>query len=613
MNGERILGVVLAGGEGSRAGGQDKGLLPVRGEPLVARVLDRLRPQCGDVLIVANRHGDEYAKFARTIADESPGHAGPLAGIAAALALLIERETAASQRYRWLLTAPVDGPDLPLDLATCLQAAMEAAPKTICVRASACDDAQPLHALYSLADAPRLLDSAREALRTHASPTRWQEELGAIAVDFGADTTPFRNLNTVDDFRDYERVRSQPAWLSRIALDEALRIVRARGVEHLLPVQQVPLASAYAQVLAEDVVAACDLPPFANSAMDGFALRGVDLPVDGERGFALIGTLLAGATSAPAVDEGQCVRITTGAPMPPGADTVVIKENARVEGDTVFVGAGERSGGNVRAAGEDFAAGAIVMAQGTRLHAPQLGLLAALGHAQAAVRRRPRLAVIATGDELVPAAQPLGFGQIHESNGIMLAALAREAGAQIISQACVRDDPASLRAAMLDAAAQADLIVSSGGVSAGEADHLPALLAELGEIHFHKVRVKPGMPVLFGRLGASLYFGLPGNPVSAAVTFRLFVRFALAAMQGETMAGETRRARLARPLRKQHARAELLRCALATDDEGVLWATPHAKQGSAMLSGLAESDALALIPEDVRELDRGVVVALWPH
>ena len=374
MSGERILGVILAGGEGSRCGGQDKGLLPVRGEPLIARVLDRLRPQCGDVLIVANRHQDDYAKFARTIADEAPGHAGPLAGIAAALASLVERQTAALQRFRWLLTVPVDGPDFPRDLAPRLQAAMEAAPNTLCVRASACNDAHPLHALYSLADAPRLLDSARAALRAHASPMRWHLELDAATVDFGTDTTAFRNLNTIDDFRNYELARSQPAWPSRIALDEALRIVRVRGVEHLLPAQHVPLASAFAQVLSEDVVAPHDLPPFANAAMDGFALRGMDLPVEGERGFALIGTLLAGASTAPEVGESQCVRITTGAPMPPGADTVVIKENARVKGDTVFVRAGERGGDNVRAAGEDFAAGAIAVAQGARLHAPQLGL-----------------------------------------------------------------------------------------------------------------------------------------------------------------------------------------------------------------------------------------------
>ncbi|HEX6612872.1 MAG TPA: gephyrin-like molybdotransferase Glp, partial [Rhodanobacteraceae bacterium] len=331
---------------------------------------------------------------------------------------------------------------------------------------------------------------------------------------------------------------------TRIALQEALEIVRVRSMEHRLPDESVQLMAARDRVLAEDVHAPHDLPPFANSAMDGFALRGADLPGEGERAFEVIADVFAGATSAPQVAGGGCVRITTGAPLPPGADTVVIKENARVEGSRVFVRAGEKAGANVRAAGEDFATGDLALKAGTRLQAAHLGLLAALGLDQIRVTRRPRVSVIVTGDELVPAGQPLGFGQIHESNGILIGALVREANAEVVSRACVRDDPEALRTALLKAATDSDLIVSSGGVSAGEADHLPALVQELGEIHFHKVRIKPGMPILFGALGASLHFGLPGNPVSAAVTFQVFVRLALRSMLGESVATRTRRARL---------------------------------------------------------------------
>jgi len=398
----------------------------------------------------------------------------------------------------------------------------------------------------------------------------------------------------------------------RIALQEALEIVRARSAEHRLPVERVPLDVARERVLAEDMHAPHDLPPFANSAMDGFALRGAELPAEGEQAFELIGDVFAGATSAPRVGRGQCVRITTGAPLPPGADTVVIKENVHVEGNRVFARAGEKAGANVRAAGEDFAAGDLALQAGTRLQAAQLGVLAALGLNRAPVRRRPRVSVIATGDELVAAGQALGFGQIHESNGVMISALLQEAGAEVVSCTCVRDNPEALRSALLDAAADSDLIVSSGGVSAGEADHLPAILQELGEVHFHKARIKPGMPVLFGAIGASLYFGLPGNPVSAAVTFQVFVRFALRAMLGEAVPAAIRRARLAQAVHKKHARAELMRCTLDCDVEGVLWATPHAKQGSGMLRGLAESDALALLPEDAHDLAEGDIVTLWP-
>jgi molybdopterin molybdotransferase len=322
--------------------------------------------------------------------------------------------------------------------------------------------------------------------------------------------------------------------------------------------------------------------------------------------------VFAGAMSAPEVEEGQCVRITTGAPIPPGADTVVIKENASADGEHVVVKAGEKAGANVRSAGEDYAEGDFAFEQGTPLGSAQLAVLAALGIDRVPVRRPPRIAVIATGNELVPPGQPLGFGQIHESNALMLASLARDSDARVVVQRCVRDDPEALRSALLDAAAEADVIVTSGGVSAGEADHLPGVLQGIGEIHFHKVRLKPGMPTLFGEIGACLYFGLPGNPVASAVTYRVFVAFALRTMLGITTVPKPGRARLDAPLHKRHPRAEFARCSLRVDGEGVQWATPHAKQGSGMLRGLAETDALALLPEGTREYAEGDIVLLWP-
>lgn len=399
---------------------------------------------------------------------------------------------------------------------------------------------------------------------------------------------------------------------SRITLERALEIVAVRAAQHRLPVETVSLAEAHGRVMAEDVRAPHPLPPFDNAAMDGFALRGADLSTEGGRDFRLVGDVFAGASSAPQVGVGECVRITTGAPMPPGADTVVIKENVTVDGDRVNVRVGEKSGTNVRAAGEDYAPGDLAFTAGTPAGAAQLAVLAALGVAHVPVRRLPRVAVIATGNELVPPGQPLGFGQIHESNAVMLAAFAREAHAIVSATRSVRDEPGALRDALLDAAADADIIVSSGGVSAGEADHLPNVLQAIGETHFHKVRLKPGMPTLFGQVGASLYFGLPGNPVASAVTFRLFVGFALRAMQGVSKIPKPMHARLAAPLHKRHARTELARCSLHVDGDGVMWATPHAKQGSGMLRGLAETDALALLPEGAREYAEGDTVLLWP-
>jgi molybdopterin molybdotransferase len=405
----------------------------------------------------------------------------------------------------------------------------------------------------------------------------------------------------------------QSDYPTRLSLGDALAIVATRAAQHRLPVETVDLATAHGRVLAKDIHAPHPLPPFDNSAMDGFAVRGEDLPAKGERQFRLTGEVFAGATAAPALEAGECIRVTTGAPMPPGADTVVIKENAVVDVGEVTLNAGEKAGANVRSAGEDYARGDVALMAGTSLHAPQVAVLAALGVAEVSVRRQPRIAVIATGNELVPAGQPLGFGQIHESNAVMLAALGREAGARIATQEVVRDDPGALRGALLRAAADADIVVTSGGVSAGEADHLPRVLQAVGEIHFHKVRLKPGMPTLFGQIGASLYFGLPGNPVASAVTFRVFVGFALRSMLGITKVSEPRRARLDAPLHKRHARAEFARCSLRSDEHGALWATLHARQGSGMLRGLAETEALALLPEGTREFAEGDVVMLWPE
>jgi len=406
---------------------------------------------------------------------------------------------------------------------------------------------------------------------------------------------------------------AEPSHPTRIGLEQALQIVAARAAQRRLSIETVSIADAHGRVLAGDVRAPHPLPPFANSAMDGFALRGADLPADGGRAFTLVGEVFAGASALPSVGVGDCVRITTGAPIPPGADTVVIKENVVVEATRVLVKAGERAGANVRAAGEDYAEGDPAFAAGTPIGAAQLGVLAAFGITDVPVRRAPRIAVIATGNELVPAGQPLGFGQIHESNATMLVALARESSARITMQHCIRDEPQALREVLLDAAADADIVVTSGGVSAGEADHLTSVLQTIGEIHFYKVRLKPGMPTLFGQLGACLYFGLPGNPVASAVTFRIFVHFALRTLLGITTVLEPARARLDAPLHKRHGRAEFLRCSVHTDEEGVQWATAHAKQGSGMLRGLAETAALALLPEGEMDYQRGDVVMLWPE
>jgi molybdopterin molybdotransferase len=344
--------------------------------------------------------------------------------------------------------------------------------------------------------------------------------------------------------------------------------------------------------------------------MDGFALRGADLGAEGAN-LRLAGSILAGDRNAPTLTPGTCMRITTGAPLPSGADTVVIKETARVEDDTVVIPAATRAGDNVRAAGEDMPRGGVALRGGTRLGGPQIAVLAAFGQTQAQVRRAPRLAIFATGDELADAGALLQAGQIHDSNGAMLAAQARECGAEVSSQSRIRDDPEALRVALADAAGHCDVIVTAGGVSMGEADFLPRVLAAHGRVHFWRVRIKPGMPILFGELADTLVFGLPGNPVSSAVCFHVFARAARAALEGGTTVPPLH-ARLRSAVRKRHDRSEFLRGRMAADQDGVLWFEAHAQQGSGQLRGLADANALARVPETVHDPAAGSVLEAWP-
>lgn len=412
-----------------------------------------------------------------------------------------------------------------------------------------------------------------------------------------------------------------PEPLRLISVEEAQQCVIARATERRLAAEPVPLSAAFARVLSRDVSAQFDLPPFANSAMDGFALRGSDLPSSGEARLRIVGTRLAGDGASAYVAQGECLRITTGAPLPDGADTVVIKERVRVDGDCLIVDAGNSAGANVRAAGEDCRRGEIALRAGTRLGSAQIGVLASLGAAAVDVVQQPRVAVITTGDELVMPGTPCGRGQIYNSNGYSLTALLTQMferpltadGDASLSFGHLRDDPALLRSGLLAAAEQSDVIVTSGGVSAGEADFLPDLLADVGRVHFWKVRMRPGMPILFGEIGKTLVFGLPGNPVSSIATFLMFVRPALAALRGEQQQLPSfAYARLGEAIHKRHDRTEFMRARLESTTDGFLSASALPKQGSGMLHGMVEANALIVVPEQARQLDIGEIVRVLP-
>ena len=399
-----------------------------------------------------------------------------------------------------------------------------------------------------------------------------------------------------------------PSFPTRIGLDDALDLVRAFTPR--LASEHVPLSRARAAVLAEDLVAEIALPGFDNSAMDGFALRAADLGPDG---LLLAGEQFAGADRGLVLGAGQCVRITTGATMPAGADTVLVKEDARVDGDRVFATAAPKPGANVRRAGEDVAVGDIVLQAGQVLTPARLALAAALGRAGLAIHRRPTVAVFTTGDELRPPGQPLAPGEIHDSNRVLLQTLLMAEGLEPVAWPVLPDDPARMAAALRDAAFSFDLVLTCGGVSAGEKDHLQELLREHGQVHFWKVRMKPGMPVLFGRLDQALVLGLPGNPVSVLATFLSLGRTVLDALQGRAEARPAWTAVLDAPVHKRHERLEFMRGSLHCDPGGQLRVSPDPVVASNRLRAAAGANALIRLPEGAGQYAVGDRVAVLPY
>jgi len=373
---------------------------------------------------------------------------------------------------------------------------------------------------------------------------------------------------------------------------------------------ELPLNEALGRVLASPLISPIQVPPWDNSAMDGYALRGADLAPGGGR--LRVGQRIpAGAVGMP-LAPGSAARIFTGAPVPPGADTVVIQEVCRRDGDQLILDQTPAPGANIRRAGEDIAIGQEVIAAGTRLRPQHLGLAASVGTATLPVYRRLRVAVLSSGAELVMPGQPLGPGQIYNSNQFTLMGLLHALGCEVETLGIVDDTLEATEAALTQGAAQADLVIASGGVSVGEEDHVKPAVERLGRLDLWKIALRPGKPLAFGHIGDTPFIGTPGNPVSLFVTFLLFARPFILRCQGvDAVQTQALSGRAAFDWPKADKRREFVRARLRGADDGLPWIDLYPSRSSAVLSSVAWATGLAVIPEG-RTLKRGDTLPFLP-
>ena len=392
----------------------------------------------------------------------------------------------------------------------------------------------------------------------------------------------------------------------------------AEAITPIAQVESLAVREALGRVVARDVKSAVCVPNHTNAAMDGYAVAARDLPAgDAKKTLRVVGVSMAGAPFGGEIKAGQAVRIMTGAVMPAGGDTVIVQERVELCGDDsnkIIIGGGGIkmgvAGANVRHAGEDLQIGDIAIAAGRRITAAHLGLAASLGIAELPVVRRPRIAFFSNGDELRTIGTPLAVGDLYDSNRYTLYGMLANLGVEMVDMGIVADDAAAVRDAIQRAAACADMVITSAGASAGDADYIRQTLAEIGTVIFHKVAVKPGRPLAFGKIGDALFFGLPGNPVSVMVTFDIFVKPALRQLGGETAAAPLAlRVKTASPLKKRAGRTEYQRGILSAAADEVL---STGEQGSGMLHSMGEANCYIVLPSECTDVAIGEMVEVRP-
>jgi molybdopterin molybdotransferase len=400
---------------------------------------------------------------------------------------------------------------------------------------------------------------------------------------------------------------------AHLSVSQALeRIIQT--VPTIAGYEQVNLHQALSRILAEDIQSPMQVPSYTNSAMDGYAINAIDLNVEGTQSLQLMGSVFAGHPFEQTIQQGQCVRIMTGAMLPQGVDTVIMQEHVELDGEQVkFNPQKHKAGQNVRLAGEDIQAGQTVLKAGKQILPPELGLLASLGIAEVKIKPRLRVAFFSTGDELCAVGQPLKAGQIYDSNRYQLFGVLARLNIEVIDMGVIADDLAQIEQAFTTASQIADVLITSGGVSVGDADYVKQVLDKLGHISFWKIAMKPGHPLTFGTINQATFFGLPGNPVSSLVTFYQFVQPALQRMMGKTdISLPSWKVRCLSKLKKKQGRTEFQRGILKQQPDGEWVVTTTGLQGSHIIRSMSEANCLIVLQEYQTVVNESEYVTVQP-
>jgi len=411
-------------------------------------------------------------------------------------------------------------------------------------------------------------------------------------------------ISNPDCMDDYDP-NSMPVAKARLFIKQFLSPV--------IQTEIVPIRESLGRVLAADILSPVNVPNYDNSAMDGYAFNSADIEKSAE--LKIIGSAFAGKAFVGSVQSGECIRIMTGGMVPKGADTVIMQERVTTEGDLIRFTEAPKPKANVRYTGEDLKLGKTVLSTGHMIRAADLGLIASLGIGEVSAFRQLKVAFFSTGDELASIGEPLQDGQVYDSNRYTLYGMLKRLGVEIIDMGAIADDPVLLEKTLLSAAKQADVVITSGGVSVGEADYMKLLLAKHGQVVFWKIAMKPGRPLAYGKVRGgeekyAHYFGLPGNPVAVMVTFYQFVREAMLALMGQPNPAPlpTFHVICTESIKKQTGRTEFQRGILFTDTDGVWKVKPTGAQGSAILSSMSLANCFIVLDETIGNLDAGALV-----